>query len=223
MQCRAVQAGLRDSGEPIEMTTSYVLEHLAVIFFAATGVWAARGKSVDLFGVIVLGMVTSMGGGTIRDLLLDVPVYWISDSHFLVSSVIASCLSFFVARVYHPPLRLVQIPDAFGLAFVTILGTSKTHLLGHASPVCIVMGVTSGVAGGILRDVLCGEIPLVFRPHIFLYATAAALGATTFLAVESWWPRRPECMLVGAAVVVLLRLKAIRSQIGLPVFRTSDP
>ncbi len=204
------------------MTTSYILEHLAVIFFAATGVWAGRGKSVDLFGVIVLGLVTSMGGGTIRDLLLDVPVYWITDSRFLISSIIAASLSFFVARYYRPPLRLVQIPDAFGLAFVTMLGTSKTHLLGHAGSVCVVLGVTSGVAGGILRDVLSGEIPLVFRPHIYLYATAAATGAVVYLLVDAVWPHRPGAMLVGVSVILILRLAAIRWQIGLPVFRTSE-
>lgn len=204
------------------MSTSYILEHLAVIFFAATGVWAARGKSVDLFGVIVLGLVTSMGGGTIRDLLLDVPIYWITDSRFLISSITAASLSFFVSRFYRPPQRLVQIPDAFGLAFVTMLGTSKTHMLGHAGAVCVVLGVTSGVAGGMLRDVLSGEIPLVFRPHIFLYATAAATGSVIYLLVDAAWPHRPGSMLIGVAAILILRLAAIRWQIVLPVFRTSD-
>lgn len=206
----------------MEITTSYILEHLAVIFFAATGVWAARGKSVDLFGVIVLGLVTSMGGGTIRDLLLGVPVFWIADSRFLNSSIGSACLSFFVARYFHPPQKLVQIPDAFGLAFVTMLGTSKTHALGHAGSVCVVLGVTSGVAGGILRDVLRGEIPLVFRPHIFLYATAAAMGAVTYVLVETACPKCPGSMLIGVAVILILRLAAIRWQIRLPVFRTSE-
>lgn len=202
------------------MTTSYILEHLAVMFFASTGVWAARGKSVDLFGVIVLGLVTSMGGGTIRDLLLDAPVFWIADSSFLISAAVAASLSFFMARYFRPPQRMVQIPDAFGLAFVTMLGTSKTHLLGHAGPVCVVLGVTSGVAGGILRDVLSGEIPLVFRPHIFLYATAAAIGAVIYVVLVSLWPQCPGCLLIGAAVILLLRLAAIRWQIRLPIFRT---
>jgi uncharacterized membrane protein YeiH len=204
------------------MTTSYILEHLAVIFFASTGAWAARGKSVDLFGVIVLGMVTSMGGGTIRDLLLDVPIYWIADSNFLISSTCAGTLSFFIARYFRPPQRLVQIPDAFGLAFVTMLGASKTHLLGHAWPVCVVLGVTSGVAGGILRDVLSGEIPFVFRPHIYLYATAAATGAVIYALLMATWPQLPGGMLIGAAVILTLRLAAIRWQIRLPIFRTSD-
>lgn len=71
--------------------TRYILEHLAVIFFASTGAWAARGKSVDLFGVIVLGLVTAIGGGTIRDLLLDAPVFWVVDSNFIISSALAAC------------------------------------------------------------------------------------------------------------------------------------
>jgi len=204
------------------MSTSYILENLAVIFFAATGVWAARGKNVDLFGMIVLGLVTSMGGGTIRDLLLDVPVFWIADANFLISSCTSAGISFFLFRYYRPPQKLLQIPDAFGLAFVTMLGAAKTHHLGHAGPVCVVLGVTSGVAGGILRDVLTGEIPLVFRPHIFLYATAASIGAVIYVLIVTIWPGFRGGMLIGAAVILILRLAAIRWQIRLPIFQTTE-
>jgi uncharacterized membrane protein YeiH len=202
--------------------TSYILEHLAVIFFASTGAWAARGKSVDLFGVIVLGLVTATGGGTIRDLLLDAPVFWVVDSNFLISAASAAGVSFVIARFWRPSRTWLQIPDAFGLAFVTMLGASKTHLLGHSGPVCVVLGVTTGVAGGILRDVISGEIPLVFRPHINLYATAALIGAMIYVLAESISPGSPRNMLIGAAVVLGLRLAAIRWRIGLPVFKTFD-
>lgn len=202
--------------------TSYILEHLAVIFSAATGAWAARGKSVDLFGVIVLGLVTAMGGGTIRDLLLDAPVFWVVDSNFIISSALAACASFFIARYLHPSQRLFQIPDAFGLAFVTMLGAAKTHELGHSGPVCVVLGVTTGIAGGMLRDVISGEIPLVFRPHINLYATAAVIGAVTYVLAEAAWPGFPGNMLIGATVILGLRLAAIRWRIRLPVFQTFE-
>ena len=202
--------------------TSYILEHLAVIFSAATGGWAARGKSVDLFGVIVLGLVTALGGGTIRDLLLDVPVFWVVDSNFVLTSSAAAFISFFFARYLHPAPRLIQIPDAFGLAFVTMLGTAKTMSLGHSGPVCVVLGVTTGVVGGMLRDVISGEIPLVFRPHIDLYATAALIGAMIYVAAETAWPRSPGNMLIGAAVILVLRLAALKWRIRLPVFKTPE-
>ncbi len=174
--------------------TAYVLEHGSVVFSAMAGVLAARGKSVDLFGVIVLGLVNAVGGGTLRDVMLDVPVFWVSDANFVVSSTAAAVAMFFLARVVHPDPRWLLLPDALGLALVTMLGTAKAAQLGHATSVCVVMGVTTGVAGGVLRDVLCGEIPLVFRKHIYLYATAAALGAGGYLASRgpAWERGRPS-------------------------------
>lgn len=202
--------------------TSYILAHLSVLFSAATAAWTARGKSVDLFGVLVLGLVTATGGGTLRDVLLDVPVFWIADSSFLVTGAVGSFAAFFVARYTRPPERMLQIPDAIGLAFVTMLGTAKAFSLGHAGPVCLVMGVMSGVAGGMLRDVLSGEIPLVFRSHIYLYATAAACGSVVFLILGTFRPGQPENLICGAIVILMLRLLAVRYQIRLPIFTTHE-
>ncbi|MDZ4685084.1 MAG: trimeric intracellular cation channel family protein [Planctomycetaceae bacterium] len=204
------------------MTLRYLLEHLAVIFSAATGALAARGKRVDLFAVIVLGLVTAVGGGTLRDLVLDVPVFWIVDANFILSGSAAAFLAFFVVRYTHPPQPMLQIADAFGLAFVTMLGTSKTWQLEYAAPVCVVLGVTTGVAGGMIRDVLCGEIPLVFRTQIYLYATAAMVGAMVYLTAAALWPKHPANLIVGAAVILTLRLAALRWQIRLPEFEPRD-
>jgi uncharacterized membrane protein YeiH len=204
------------------MTLRYLLEHLAVIFIAATGPLAARGKRVDLFAVIVLGLVTAVGGGTLRDLMLDVPVFWIADANFIVSGAVAAFVSFFLIRYAPPPQPMLQIADAFGLAFVTMLGTSKTWALGHAASVCVVLGVTTGVAGGMLRDVLCGEIPLVFRAHIDLYATAAMIGAIVYLLAAALRPGHPTNLIIGAAVILSLRLAAMRWRIRLPEFDLRD-
>jgi uncharacterized membrane protein YeiH len=204
------------------MTLRYLLEHLAVIFSAATGPLAARGKRVDLFAVIVLGMVTAVGGGTLRDLVLDETVFWIADANFIISGAAAAFVSFFVIRYRPPPQPMLQIADAFGLAFVTMLGTSKTWHLGHAASVCVVLGVTTGVAGGMIRDVLCGEIPLVFRAQISLYATAAMVGAVVYLVCAAIWPRHPANLMIGAAVILGLRLAALRWQIRLPEFEPRD-
>jgi uncharacterized membrane protein YeiH len=202
--------------------TRYLLEHFAVMFSAATGALAARGKSVDLFGVVVLGMVTAVGGGTLRDVLLDVPVFWIRDSSYIVWGVTASLLSFVVARYTLPPRNTLAVIDAFGLALVTMLGTAKTLQHGHAAAVCVVLGVTSGVAGGILRDVLSGEIPLVFRTNIYLYATAAMCGSLVFLGVSHLQPGQPANLLIGAGVVLALRLAALKWRLHLPEFRTPE-
>ncbi len=200
----------------------YLLEHLAVAFGAATGVLAGRGKQIDLFGVIVLGLVTATGGGTLRDLLLDVPVFWVADANFVITGVLASLVMFCVARFTHPSPRILQVADAFFLAFVVMLGTSKTWNLGHAWPICIVLGVATGVVGGIIRDLLCGQIPLVFRTHVNLYATAAMAGAAVYLGCAWLRPQHPANLLIGAAVTLGLRLAALRWRIRLPEFRTLD-
>lgn len=200
----------------------YIVEHLAVAFGAATGVLAGRGKQIDLFGVIVLGLVTAMGGGTLRDLVLDVPVYWIADANFVVTGALSAITMFFIVRYLRPSLPWLQVVDAFFLAFVVMLGTSKTVNLGHAWPVCIVLGIATGVAGGIIRDILCGQIPLVFRAHINLYATAAMAGAVVYVLLARLQPSQPLNLLVGAGVILGLRLAALRWQIRLPEFRPED-
>lgn len=200
----------------------YALEHLAVVFGAATGALAARGKGIDWFGVIVLGLVTAVGGGTLRDVLLDVPVFWVQDHSFLVSAVISVTLTIYLARFLDPSSRAFLITDAFFLAFVTIVGTHKTFSLHQPGTICALFGVVTGVAGGIFRDVLLGTVPLVFRPHIYLYATAAFIGSLAYLGAAAIWPGHWFNLVFAAAVTLALRLAAIRWRIRLPVFQTPD-
>jgi uncharacterized membrane protein YeiH len=197
----------------------YVLEHLAVVFGAATGALAARGKGIDLFGVIVLGLVTAVGGGTLRDVVLDVPVFWVQDSSFILTGAVAAGVMFCLARYVAPSSVPLLIVDAFSLAFVATLGTHKTFGLQHTGTVCVVFGVVTGVAGGMFRDVLLGEVPLVFRPNIYLYATAALIGAIAYLLAASQSPNSPLNLAIGATVILVLRLAAIRWRLHLPVLQ----
>lgn len=200
----------------------YVLEHLAVGFGAISGVLAARGRQIDLFGVLVLAFVTAAGGGTLRDLVLDRPVFWLEDSGFVVTATICGLLTFTAARFRSLPQRWLLIADAFSLAFVTMLGTAKS-LGANVHPInAVLLGVVTGVAGGIIRDVLCSEVPLVFRREIYLYATAAALGAVV-LCLLRWFDgwAGPD-MVLGAAVVLVLRLAALRWRLALPVFEAAE-
>jgi uncharacterized membrane protein YeiH len=199
-----------------------LLEHLAVVFGAATGALAARGKGIDWFGVIVLGLVTAVGGGTLRDIVLNEPVFWVKDHSFLVSGLIAVTLTIGLARFLDPSSRPFLITDAFFLAFVAMAGTQKTHALNHPWTICALFGVVTGVAGGMFRDVLLGEVPLIFRPHIYLYATAALIGSLTYLGATAIWPDRHVDLLLGASVTLVLRLAAIRWRLRLPVFQAKD-
>ncbi len=202
----------------------YILEHFGVSIAAITGVLAARGKQVDLFGVIVLALVTAFGGGTIRDVALgDLPVFWATDSRFFLNAGITAVVLFFAVRYHEPPATFLLVADAFVLALFTMLGTRKGLAFGTAPAIAVAMGVITGVAGGILRDLLIGEIPLVFRPQIYLYATAAFFGAAVYVALGRWSPDQQFNMIVGTCAVLVLRLAGIRWRITLPVLRPKNP
>ncbi len=200
----------------------YLLEHLAVVFGAATGALAARGKGIDWFGVVVLGLVTAVGGGTLRDVVLDQPVFWVKDHVFLLSGVVSVLVTIASARFLDPSSRPFLVTDAIFLAFVATAGTHKTFSLDHAWSICALFGVVTGVAGGMARDVLLGEVPLVFRPHIYLYATAALIGSMAYLSAAAFWPGHGFNLIFGAGVTLLLRLAAIRWKLRLPVFQATD-
>jgi uncharacterized membrane protein YeiH len=159
-----------------------LLEHFGVAVGAITGALAARGKRIDLFGVLVLALVAAFGGGTIRDLILgDHPIFWVRDGSFVITAATAAIVTFFIARIRDIPGKVLLIADAFTLAFFTVLGAEKA-LTFHVTPhIAVAMGVITGVAGGMCRDVLMSEIPLVFRREIHLYATASAIGAGFFV------------------------------------------
>jgi uncharacterized membrane protein YeiH len=198
----------------------YLLEHFGVSVAAITGALAARGKEVDLFGVIVLALVTAFGGGTIRDVVLGrVPVFWAVDSTFLVNAVITALITFYLVRYHELPSTVLMVADAFALALFTMIGTRMSLDFPVAPSIAIAMGVTTGVAGGIMRDLLIGEIPLVFRREIYLYATAAFFGASCFVLIHHWSPDPYLNMVVGTAATLLLRLAGIRWRIALPMFR----
>ena len=201
----------------------YLLEHFGVAVSAITGVLAARGKQIDLFGVVVLALVTALGGGTLRDLMLgSTPVFWIHDPRYLVNAAITAVLTFYLVRFHALPMLVLLVADAFALALFTIIGTQKGMSYSPAPVVAVAMGVITGVAGGIARDLLLGQIPLVFRRHIYLYATAAFGGASFYIFLETWETAARTNMMVGVATTLLLRLAGIRWRIALPLFRPKE-
>ena len=207
------------------MNIPLTLELVAVGVCAVTGVLAAEGKQVDLFGVLVLAVVTAFGGGTVRDLLLgDLPVVWMRNPYYLLTAVLAGLGTFVVVRYRPLPRTVLLVADAFGLALFTMIGTRKGLAFGVTVPVGVLLGVITGVAGGILRDVLTGTIPLVFRPTIYLYSTAALCGAMVYVLVLRWTPFT-EAVAVGSSVAttLVLRLAAIRWKVGLPLFQVRRP
>jgi uncharacterized membrane protein YeiH len=200
-----------------------ILEHFGIAVAAITGVLAARGKRIDLFGVLVLALVTSFGGGSVRDLMVgDLPVVWLRSPEYLLNAASTAVLAFFIARVWRLPGQVLLVADAFALALFTLIGARKGVLLGFSAPVTILLGVVTGVAGGILRDVLIGEVPLVFQPKIRLYATASMAGAAVFTGLIHWGCAESLATPIGVALVLGLRLAAIRWRLALPVFEPRE-
>lgn len=199
-------------------TIILTLDLIGVAVFAVSGALAAGRKQMDLFGVVVIGCVTSMGGGTTRDLILDAPVFWVGDPRYVIAASLAAVLTFFAVRRWDLPQGLLLLADAVGLAFFTLLGAEKALSLGAAPTIAVIMGVVTGVVGGMIRDVVSREIPFICRSE--LYATAALCGAIVYVALTRLTPV-PFTLTIAASFVVTLglRLAAIRWGVTLPSWR----
>lgn len=196
----------------------YVLDLIGVGVFAVSGAIAAGRKSLDILGVLVIAVVTAIGGGTLRDLLLDRhPIFWIADTTYLTVIAISAGMAVVYIRLHRPPGKSLLIADAFGLAVFTIIGAQAAEAVDLPPMLVVLMGTMTGVVGGILRDVLCAEVPLILRRDI--YATAAIVGALCYYFVQEAELGQEIAVYVGMAVVLLLRLLAIFRGLRLPVFR----
>ncbi|TVO68431.1 trimeric intracellular cation channel family protein [Denitromonas ohlonensis] len=183
---------------------------------AASGVLEAGRKPFDLFGMVVVALAAALGGGSLRDMLLDRTVFWIADQAYLITALVAGVATFLLARRVRLPAQLFLLPDAIGLSLFTVVGTSVA--LAHDAPwlVASLMGVVTGVFGGILRDVLCNEAPVVFGGE--LYGSAAWLGALTLIALPELGVGHDVSALSAGAVICTIRLLSIRFKWHLPIY-----
>jgi uncharacterized membrane protein YeiH len=200
----------------------YFADLFGVAVFAITGALMAGRKSMDLFGVLVIAVITALGGGTLRDVILNNhPVSWIRDDTYIVVASLAAVATVVWVQLTQPiHEKGLLIADAFGLAVFTVIGTEVA--LQHNVPLstAVIMGVMTGVAGGVMRDVICNEIPLIFRKEI--YATACIAGALAFIGLRALVT--PPWLDTGIAMLVVLfiRLAAIRWRFSLPRFHLLD-
>lgn len=199
------------------MHTLEFLSLAGVAVFAVSGALTAGRKQFDLFGVLVIAIVTAIGGGTLRDLLLNRPVFWIEDTAYLWVTSLTALATLAYVRFHRPPLRPLLVADALGLALFTISGTQIAEGAGVSPGVAVLMGGITGAAGGVVRDVLCGEVPLLLRDRE-LYATAAIGGAVVYLLLaRTFEVDRTHAALAGMAVVTLLRFGSIWWKLRMPV------
>lgn len=177
---------------------------------------AAARKGLDLLGISVVAIVTAIGGGTLRDLLLDRnPIFWIADTRYLWVALLAIALTLAGLRFWFASHRAVLVADAFGLAFFAISGAQITLQLGHPALIAVLMGMITGVAGGMLRDVLTRDVPLVLSPG-HLYATAAIAGCVLYILLSRTSLPDEMAALAGMVLTACLRLAAIAYDLSLP-------
>ena len=204
------------------MTLPLLLDHFGTAVSALSGVLAARGKHLDLFGVLVLALVTAVGGGSLRDMLTgDGAVTWLRSPEFFTTGCVTAVLSFYLCRCWAPPVNLLLVADALALGFFAVAGTRKGLAHGFAPSVSITLGVITGVAGGIIRDTLTGRVPLVFRQDTYFYATAAIFGGLVFCLLRGCMGD-DHATWAALASALALRLGAIRYRLSLPVFKSND-
>lgn len=200
------------------MTLLQLLDLIGVGVFAVSGALAAVRKRLDLLGVVVIAMVTAIGGGTTRDLLLNQAVFWTAQPRYLYVILASALLTVAWTRRFLPPDRALAVADALGLALFAISGAQIAERVGLSGIVCVIMGTLTGVAGGMIRDVLTAEIPMVIRRGQ-IYATAAIVGIAVYLVLaRALGSGETLASLVGMAVIAGVRISAITWGWSLPVF-----
>lgn len=206
----------------LEPTTSllenlYWITLLAVIVSSASGVLKAGFKQFDLFGVIIIAIATGLGGGSLRDMLLSRDVFWINDQIFFIASLSSAVIVFVAARLVIVPPKYFLVADAAGLATFGVAGTLVSLMFGAPPLVASFMGVMTGTMGGIFRDVLCNETPVVFQSP--LYATVSWIGSLLFIGFLYFDLDVTLAAIISGMSIFISRLCALHYNISLPRFR----
>ncbi len=198
------------------MNSSVIFSQMGVAVGAISGTLEARSKQMDIFGATTVAVVTALGGGTLRDLLLQHgPVFWVHDVMPLIVAISAALITFVAASSPGKSARnALLIADAGALALFTVVGTEKA-LAAHVAPiVALVMGVITGVAGGIFRDILCNVIPMVLRRDI--YATACIAGGALYLAMHAAGMPQEVVSVSTIITIFVIRIVVLRWKLSLP-------
>jgi len=199
-------------------TATAALDWLGVVVFAISGALVASRKQMDVVGFVLLGVVTGIGGGTLRDLLLGIaPVFWVRDPSVLVVCVAVSCIVFFTAHIPQSRYRVLLWFDAIGLALFAVTGAERALLAGSGPVVAVAMGVITATFGGIIRDVIGNETSVVLSREI--YVTAALVGAIVFVALSGFDVGRQAALVLGLIAGFGVRGMALHRGWSLPRYR----
>ncbi len=189
-------------------------DYFGTAVFAISGAIAAVKNRMDIFGIIVIASVTAIGGGTLRDIILNKSVFWVKNPVYLLIIFLSAIATFVVAKIAVKTERFLTVFDAAGLAFFTVIGTSQTLPTTYSWLLPLVMGVMTGVVGGMLRDLLCGFRPYVLRREI--YATASVCGSLALIAMYKMHWDNPVAVIISICITFGIRMLAVRWNLSLP-------
>ena len=205
-----------------DFTLLYTLDYASVLVFALTGALAASRSQLDIVGFIFIACLTAVGGGTLRDAILNREVFWVADPLVLAVATVAAILVFFTAHLLESRYRALLWFDAAALAVAVPAGVAVALAEAEAWPIVLVMGMITGCMGGLLRDVVCNEVPLILKQGE-LYATCALAGSSAAVASSSLGLPQGPSLVLCAAVVLSLRAGSIAFGWRLPVYRSQPP
>jgi len=199
------------------MSTTYIIEILGTISFAISGSFAAMQRRLDPFGLLIIAFVTSIGGGTVRDLLLgDTPVAWMRDVNYCLLILVTSLLTIFFKTQIKKFKVTLFLFDSLGLGLFTLVGVQKGIVFGLSPGICVALGTITGCFGGVIRDTLLNTIPLIFRKEI--YATACILGGILYFALLYFNLKADVAKIIVIAFIFTLRIVVVRYKLALPKF-----
>lgn len=200
------------------MSIQYILEIIGTFAFAISGALAVKDqKYPDWFGASFTAFISSIGGGTLRDILLgSYPLVWISDIHIIYAIIAGIIVTFIFYKFLLRLTKTLFLFDTFGIALFTIVGTEKALHLGVRPEIAVIMGVFTATMGGVIRDVMTNEIPIIYRKEV--YATACLAGACSYLLLDKLGAERNVAFISASLVIIVIRILAVRYHWSVPRF-----
>jgi uncharacterized membrane protein YeiH len=187
---------------------------MGIAVFTITGVLAGAKKGMDLFGIVIIGVITALGGGTLRDLILEVPIFWINNNLYIAIALSAAIVAFFLAKPLWGSYRTLLLLDGLGVALFNVQAIDKTLAYGFNPAIAVIMGIITGITGGIIRDLLTGNPSLILRQE--LYATPILIGGVFYIMWLTWLPDVPLGSVCAILIVFAIRSAAIKWDLRYP-------
>ncbi len=202
------------------MNLILLIDILGTIAFAISGVLTALNKKLDPFGILIIAFVTAVGGGTLRDILIDAPVAWMRNLTYVYVIFTSTVLAVIFRKRLNHIRRSLFLFDTIGIALYTIVGVEKGIAAGFHPIICISLGTMTACFGGVIRDILCNEIPIIFRKEI--YATACILGASAYFLLHFTPLKEDFIVIISGSIVIIVRLLAVYFKLSLPSIYRKD-